>query len=339
MRSLRHWSEFLAVGWAAGLMAVNCQPGVCTDDSAHKCPPCPCSAGGAKGTGGAKATGGTHATGGTRATGGTQATGGTTSTCTAVAFPDTPAPASATKQAKRPHLGRRHYRAPGRAMPTETSATVCSRFWNPLNWTPLNQGDTGSCTGNAGVGVISTTPYTSDAHDNETDARLAYQGGTCVDNGCSIPCTCSSCPAAFCPATNANDNGSNGSSVMTWMQNAGWVKGYTTADTTTQLIACLQTGPAVIGIDWYNSMFLTDKTGTLPVTVSSGLAGGHEIRVVGYDSVKAQVIIDNSWGLWGWCFAAQENSTTSTLGTGCGFARINVADLTKLNFDGDCPTR
>lgn len=288
--------------------------------------------------GGMAATGGrSSATGGSRATGGMSATGG--STCVAVAFPDVAAPVSATKLAKHPKLGRRHHRVPGRALPTATAANVCSTFWNPLNWTPLDQGDTGSCTGNASVGAISTTPYTSDAHDNETDARTAYQGGTCIDNGCSIPCTCASCPKAFCPNTGANDTGSNGSSVLSWMENAGWVKGYTTADTTTQLIACLQTGPAIIGVDWYNSMFSTDKTGTLPVTTSSGLAGGHELRVVGYDAGKAQVIIDNSWGLWGWCFVSRETVTTTTLGTGCGFARINVADLTKLNFDGDCPAR
>ena len=265
------------------------------------------------------------------------ATGTSTGPCKVVTYPSKQAPFAIGKQVPHHKLTGRHYRQPGRARATAPVATGCSSWNMPNSRTPANQVD-GSCTGHMGVALISTYPYLGTTHFNEPDALAAYQGGTCIDNGCAIPCTCASCPRAYCPATHAHDVGSLGSSVLQWMIQQGWLKGYTTADTTSQLIACLDHSGAGIGIDYYNSMWDTNsKTGELQVDLASGMVGGHEPLAVSYDALNARVWIWNSWGNWGWCFPEQETVDTPSNGTGCGYAWIAVSNLPKLKFDGDCP--
>lgn len=57
-------------------------------------------------------------------------------------------------------------------------------------------------------------------------------------------------------------------------------------------------GPAVIGINWYDSMFYPDAKGV--VKVSGNIAGGHAILVNGVNIKKQQFKLHNSWGKeWG----------------------------------------
>ena len=298
----------------------------------------PISTGGAKSTGGSRATGGKTATGGANpiagspATGGLASTGGTSS-CAPIVLPTRAnATPEALKMAKHHRFHARHHRRPGRAPATREATSLCSAT-HLANCSTLDQGETGSCTGNAHVMAISTQPFVGSAHCNETDARTAYAGGTCIDNGCQVPCTCASCKAAFCPATNANDTGSQTGSVAQWLVDVGWLGSFTTADTIATLESCLARGPAVIGIDFYNSMMTPTANGQLQVATASGLAGGHDMNAAILDLTHAVAPVDavwvhNSWGdSWGWC-----------LGSECGYAWIAVTDLPKLHFDGDCPT-
>ena len=206
--------------------------------------------------------------------------------------------------------------------------------------TPLNQVD-GSCTGAASVDAISTQPFDGVAHHNIPDSLAAYQGGTCIDNGCSVPCTCASCKAAYCPATHANDVGSYGSSVAQWLVDVGWLASYTTADTVPQLMACLETSTATIGVDWRATMWTPGANGRIQVSLASKFEGGHDLEGIALDmdppdTHAPDVIVYNSWGPWGWCFGSQVTPSTPIDGTGCGYARIALSDLPKLNFDADC---
>ena len=274
----------------------------------------------------------TPGTGGAPSTGGSSATGG--AACAPVAFPDTPSPASNARTARRHHMPKRHFRKPGRALPTPQVAHTCSVFDHYCD-PPLNQGDTGSCTGNAADAALCSL---GDAADyNETVARTIYENGTCIDNGCATPCTCASCPAAFCPDTNANDTGSNGSSVAQYLVNTGKIKAYTTADTIADLLSCLSTPgrAAIIGVTWYNSMFTPNSDGRIVVTASSGAVGGHQLFAAAYDAQRGGVWVHNSWGLWGQCFGTSKNSD----GTGCGWGWISMDDLVTLQFDADCLAR
>lgn len=309
---------------AAGGTTGQCNPNHPTPDA------------GDAGTGGLTATGGALATGGNSAiTGGSIATGGTTG-CGAI---EALVPGPITRElAKRVHtVGKRHHRKKGRAVKTEELSLICPVLHDSNNATPLDQDlpkATGSCTGNASVGAISTQSFQGTTHYNQSDARLAYQGGTCEDNDCTVPCTCKSCPAAFCPDTNVNDTGSTGSSVMKWMTSVGWIKGFTTADTISDLQACLAKGSnPVIGIDWWSGM---DNPGKDAEIFATGyIRGGHELRLVGWNGTKFIGI--NSWGRWGYCRQSQINSNTSIDGTGCGYFTVGPTTLVKANFDGDCP--
>ena len=234
-------------------------------------------------------------------------------------------------------VGKRHYRKIGRAKKTIAIGLQCPVLHNTNDTVPLNQDEpqaAGSCTGNASVGAISTQQFQSIQRHNQNDARLAYQGGTCEDNNCTVPCTCDSCPAAFCPTTNANDTGSTGSSVMAWMASVKWIKGYTTADTIQDLQACLGNGSnPVIGIDWVSGFGSPSSTGLL--TFSGYVRGGHELELLGWDG--ADFVGINSWGLWGACRASQITSDTPINGAGCGYFKISPTTLLKAKFDGDCP--
>jgi hypothetical protein len=214
------------------------------------------------------------------------------------------------------------------------SSTACSVFYSANNKTPLNQGQVGSCTGNAGVKSISIAPFVGNY--SETDALNYYSQATKRDNGCA--CTASTCSGSYPP----NDTGSSGDSVYTCMQQAGILKGFTQADTFIDLMAGLNAGRVcILGANWYNSMFSPLASGQLKVTTSSGLAGGHEFVIIGHDSVNSRTWMLNSWGYWGVCFAEQITTSTPLDGTGCGYAWFADADVQKLynsGAEGDCPT-
>ena len=203
---------------------------------------------------------------------------------------------------------------------------------------PYTHKQTGSCTGNAGVGMIAWAPLLLTVHYNQKDALDAYQGGTCKDNGCKTPCTCASCPNAFCPQTGANDIGSTGASVDQWMTEQGWMKGYSTADTVNALIAGVALSACELGSPWYDSMMAVSSSCELIVNTKSILDGGHEYDIIYNDGTYFW--IRNSWGdkndnaPWGCC-------RTNSMGiTGCGYAKISRANIQVLfskGAEGNCP--
>lgn len=271
--------------------------------------------------------------------GGSPGAGGTTSPCPVVDYPDTPLPQTLSRKIVRHKLTPRHLRPHGRALSVMAAVLPsCSGGALPLVVTPLDQVD-GSCTGAAGVGMISSPPFKSAAHFNIPDSLLAYQGGTCEDNGCA-KCSCSACPAAYCPATHANDTGSNGSSVAKWMVEQKWLPGYLAADNTDALMAGLSIGKTcIIGIDWLDSMWTPDPvTGEIKVDLATTLQGGHELHTVLSDVARGRVWVRNSWGAWGWCYKSQMTQKSSTDGTGCGYAWLSVKNLPALRYDADCPS-
>lgn len=69
-------------------------------------------------------------------------------------------------------------------------------------------------------------------------------------------------------------------------------------DTMDLAIAVSYFGPAVIGINWYDSMFTPDANGI--ITVSGEIAGGHAILVTGFNVGRNVFTMKNSWGVgWG----------------------------------------
>jgi hypothetical protein len=173
----------------------------------------------------------------------------------------------------------------------------------------LDQGQLGSCTGNAGTGILGTDSagrtastsvtisaagaaashglFTAGAHQlNEAFAVALYSLATVLD-GVS---------GAYPP----DDTGSSGLGVAKALRALGLASGYTHAFSIAALNSALQSGPVMIGIDWLNSMFDPKSDGRIPVDRSSGLAGGHELELTRYDASTGEYWVPNSWNTtWG----------------------------------------
>lgn len=166
-------------------------------------------------------------------------------------------------------------------IPEGTPTTV---LWQRLIGV-LDQGDVGSCTGNAATGHIGTTP-TDDAGVkatgvvlDENEALALYSAAEVIDGDGPYP---------------PNDNGSSGLSVAQAAKNAGLIAGYTHALTVAAAHTAIQAGPFIVGSDWYTGMDTPDASGV--VTATGTIRGGHEYECIGYDTATDLWHFVNSWG-------------------------------------------
>jgi hypothetical protein len=185
--------------------------------------------------------------------------------------------------------------------------TIVSKKWTrqiPI----LNQLDLGSCTGNAATGALGTGPL-FDALADKLKAGLSLDEPEAVKIY-SLATTLDPFSGAYPP----DDTGSNGLSVAKACQQLGLISGYTHALSLSDLLSGLQTGPMIIGSNWYESMDSPDSSGL--VTVSGSVRGGHEYECLGVD-VEAKILhFANSWGTgWGQAgyFAYNYDSMTRLL--------------------------
>lgn len=151
----------------------------------------------------------------------------------------------------------------------------------------LDQGNVGSCTGNAAVGHLGTQPEDATLQSllssglvlDEQEALTIYSAAEVIDGDGPYP---------------PNDNGSSGLSVAKACKNAALISGYLHM---TSLAACqtaIQTGPFIIGINWYDGFDNPDANGR--VSISGSVRGGHEVEVIGYDTQTDLWEAVNSWG-------------------------------------------
>lgn len=154
----------------------------------------------------------------------------------------------------------------------------------------FDQGDVGSCTGNAGEGCIATDPlYVADppsgkyAGLDEAAALLLYSDAETIDGDGPYP---------------PNDNGSSGLSIAKALLAAGYISSYQHVFTSADALAAASTYPFIFGTNWYEAMFTPDSDGR--VHISGAIAGGHEILCRQIDATNQRVWFDNSWGAsWG----------------------------------------
>jgi hypothetical protein len=159
----------------------------------------------------------------------------------------------------------------------------------------LDQGDLGSCTGNAGVAAIYHEPYVArevkpwSYPATEAGAVQLYSDATAADVW----------PGTWPP----DDTGSDGLAIGQTLKAKGIISGYLWAFTVAEALTTLMTTPLLTGIPWYNSMFDADRSGVVPVVRDSGVAGGHELCVDEYTVPASGVPMvggPNSWGTgWG----------------------------------------
>ncbi len=161
----------------------------------------------------------------------------------------------------------------------------------------FDQGDLGSCTGNAAAGLVGTdsqaraglTSVTIDSDVLPVDEDFAvhvYELATSLDE--------------FDGQYPPTDTGSSGIGAAKALVNLGLAARYTHAFSLPALQSALQSGPVMAGTVWLNSMFDTDRDGYVIVDRTSGEAGGHEYVISAYDATRQAFRLDNSWGTsWG----------------------------------------
>jgi hypothetical protein len=151
----------------------------------------------------------------------------------------------------------------------------------------LNQGQVGSCTGNAGIGALGSNPLYKTAQNkyslDQNGALKLYSEATVIDGGSPYPPT---------------DDGSYGLSIAKALQNTGVISGYQHTFSLNSALLALTVYPILVGINWYQGMFTPDPDGRVRIT--GALAGGHEIVARQIDAENSRVWFDNSWGpTWG----------------------------------------
>jgi hypothetical protein len=155
----------------------------------------------------------------------------------------------------------------------------------------LDQGDLGSCTGNALTGALGTDPDYADlpaGHPalDEAEAVKLYSAATKLDDY----------PGSYPP----QDTGSDGISVCKAAQAAGLISGYTHCTDLPMMEAALMAGPVIVGVNWYDSFDRPDSTGYVEISADAFVRGGHEFLVRGIDPASQRFRADNSWGTsWG----------------------------------------
>jgi hypothetical protein len=151
----------------------------------------------------------------------------------------------------------------------------------------FNQGDLGSCTGNAMAGLLMTDPFWVRGRTlGESDAVALYEAATKLD----------SIRGSYPPS----DTGSSGLAVMKAAVNAKYISGYAHTFSLDQLLGSLVLGPGILGINWYNSFDNPKPDGECPLASGARVRGGHEVEMFGIDAAKKRVWCYNSWGpSWG----------------------------------------
>lgn len=171
----------------------------------------------------------------------------------------------------------------------QPTGVVRTQFWSrriPI----LDQGNLGSCTGNATVGVLGTEPYYSDLTPvqrqtlNEDEAVRLYSTATQLDDF----------PGTYPP----DDTGSTGLDVAKAAVKLGFLSGYQHITSIAAAQTAIVSGPFIVGTNWYSGMDNPDANGLVHVTGS--IRGGHEYECFGYDHEHELWWFCNSWGTsWG----------------------------------------
>lgn len=152
---------------------------------------------------------------------------------------------------------------------------------------PFDQGDLGSCTGNAMAGLLMTQPFWKPGRAlTEADAVRIYSEATHLDR----------IRGSYPP----DDTGSSGLAVAKAAKKEGWFSAYEHAFGLQHLLHGLSQRPGVLGIYWYNSFDTPLSTGECPLTADAQVRGGHEIQMFRLDVEHKRVWCFQSWGpKWG----------------------------------------
>jgi hypothetical protein len=179
------------------------------------------------------------------------------------------------------------------ALPDPEGAVVRNTVVHKRHGVIFDQGDLGSCTGNALAGLVNTEPlYLTDWKKllYEPDAVALYHEATVLDGF----------PGEYPP----DDTGSSGLAAAKAAIKAGYCKKYQHAFTGTSALTSLQSRSGATGVNWYEGFDTPDANGL--VKISGQIRGGHEFEIIGYHVTSGKSYLDdhleavNSWSkTWG----------------------------------------
>ena len=169
----------------------------------------------------------------------------------------------------------------------------------------LDQGELGSCTGNAGTGSLGTEPF----YDKVGQKQLPTPDDEAACEQFAVQLYSDATKVDFAPGSYPpDDTGSSGLAICKVLKTRGVIKGYRFARTPYGFLRLLQSGPVLQGMDWYQDFFKPDANGYIdsnPQWQASGVAGGHEVEAVALDLDTSDVFNStityaNSWNTtWG----------------------------------------
>lgn len=150
---------------------------------------------------------------------------------------------------------------------------------------PFDQGQLGSCTGNAAAGQLVTSDLRGTYRHlyTEPTAVKIYERATVIDDF----------PGSYPP----DDTGSSGLAVAKVALERRDILSYDHAFGIDWAIDNLMNGSQLWGTRWDNNMFYPDDQGF--VRPGGGTAGGHEYLAIGYVTELNAILYRNSWGPWG----------------------------------------
>jgi len=216
---------------------------------------------------------------------------------------------------ERPGLGRlgRHvsHDPKSRAFAFDTSKLTVTSCRHARRVSVFDQGNLGSCTTNAGLGVLATDPFYDLLRDTvvwgEDTAVELYSEVTAADDF----------PGQYPP----DDTGSDGLTVGKVFKTRGYIKEYRHTFSLEDALKALSVTPVITGINWYSSFDRPSPTGYVSIDSGAYVRGGHEIELEEIDAEQKLIGFTNSWGTsWGANGRGYMSWTT--------FARL-------LNEDGD----
>jgi hypothetical protein len=170
--------------------------------------------------------------------------------------------------------------------PAKRAAAVKSVRWK-RHCPAFDQGNLGSCTGNAMAGALMTGPlWDGVSRLTEQDALHLYTQASYLDR----------IPGSYPP----HDTGSSALAVAKAAKLERYITSYTHAFGLQHLLEALTLGPGILGVDWYPSFDRPHRTGECAIEKGDEPSGGHEVQMFALDARAKRVWCYNSWGpTWG----------------------------------------
>lgn len=201
-----------------------------------------------------------------------------------------------------PRLGRNVNHDPrSRRFPARTTRKRLKSVVHERHIPVFQQGELGSCTGNAALGCLATGPFWDSLGELERANGPFWESGITWSQESAVQLYSAATDLdGFHGSYPPEDTGSDGLSVAKVLKDQ-WsvIAGYEHAFGIDQALQALQYRPAIVGTIWTEAMFEPNRSdGT--VRPRGADAGGHEYVMDSYDAGRHLVGFTNSWGPdWG----------------------------------------